>query len=217
MFRYLRSLEEILAESDETHLIFRVFLQKLNDRGGNIGRLNRLLDSIKGDKKLIDAMAKAVMSDIWKMADTPVKLWLKAEDFEIPASEFLSRYPDIKINLDLCELENNPKPGGRYQYKLWHFLKHVSSNEIVGGMNIWSGNRPEHAGWRELVAYVSMFPENDFSDCEIVAGGSNRLNNQRFFFAGAHYEPTGIQVIWTGPNANNYMRNEHFFLLRQEV
>lgn len=215
---FQNSLGNLLTDSDERNTLWHALLQSLQDHGGKIQHLNNLLTDAKNEGRVVGELAKLIVGNIWKLAEKPIDLGLTENDFR--DADFLRKYPGIV--LQPYEFSES-KPKGPCTYMLHHFRRPRLFNEIVGGVFDPKYDVREHAGWRELVAYVSHIQSADICGCDIVAAGSRlipveggeRGQNNAFPIARS-YMPNSISVAWRGVERADVERfgGECFYLVR---
>ena len=226
---FQNSLTNLITDFDEHNNLWRALMQSVHDHGGGTRHLNGLLSDAKGPRLLVDEIAKLMIGKIWQLAEQRVDLGLdEYSNFECPAKEFLSRYPNLKIHPGVVEQfergqwsETAPKEPCEYQ--LLHFRQPPLFSEVVSEPGPYR-NPTEHASWRELIAYVSRMKWDDFCGCRILAAGSRNLtydSTQKRKVEGPIFPcvdgfEDGISVGWKGvkrPETEKFEVN-CFYLIR---
>jgi hypothetical protein len=151
-----KNLGDLLTDSDEQSFVWRSFLQSLQDHGGNIHHLNNLLKNTRKTRLIIDKWAKLTMGKIWTLTETPIDLWMDhdggvKDDFDCTPEQFLRRYSGPVESMESGEYSGT-KPRTDCQYRLHHFSRRMSAEEVVGVFD--QDKTLEHAGWRELHVYT---------------------------------------------------------------
>ncbi len=165
-------IRQLISNSDEQNVFWRSLLQQLNNIGGDTRDLNRLVSDAKGDKEIILQIAKLAMGQIWGLVAKTRKLSLTPSDFEIPAKEFSNSFTGIGRNASAERDFTESKPKGPCEYRLHHYLTPQRTDELILAKN------EEHAGWRELLAYVVDLQAYDIRGRHILAVGSRLVDTR---------------------------------------
>lgn len=174
---FANGLSSLISHGDEMNTLIRTLVQSLRDHGGSERHLNDLLRDAKGNRALIDELAKRIVGPIWNLADAATDLG--TIDFKMPALEFARSlgYPiresrsDIEYLWDFSQTE----PRASCRYMLAHSQMQLRFDELPD--DILLGTNREHASWRELLVYVSRLTSKDLCRCVIMAAGSRAYEN----------------------------------------
>ncbi len=169
-------ISSLVTNADEQNVLFTALLQRLEDNGGSLSHLNKLLADAKGEGEddYLDDLARNLMGPIWDLVRTPVDLGHIEYRYDERA---LSReYPDVmRKKLPEMTMWSESRPTFPCKYKLMHFQVRATYDEIRGSSNHLRDAyaiKGEYAGSRELVAYVARLQSTVLDLVQIVAPGS---------------------------------------------
>jgi len=226
---FKNGLDNLITNGDEQNVLWRTVLNSLVNHGGGMQHLNGLLADAKGKRELTNRIAKLVVGKVWELTEQSVDLGLAEKDFHCSPREFLARYPKVSIHcaLDLVGGKCvDSIPWAPCQYRLFHFggpvLFRKASSKIPSSAfaGLPKGAVVEHAGWRELLAYVHRLKGSELCTCSILSGGSPISGENSFPAAQEHPigNPRGeeITLVWRGvkrPKTEPFW-TDCFFLVR---
>jgi hypothetical protein len=226
--------QRLLTICDQQNSLWRSFLQALIDNGASDVHLDALVKNTLQGRGLFNEFARKVIGPIWDRVGQ--KCDLGPIDFAKPLKSFAADFPQVGVNSHvytgspewLGSVDTAPDKPFDY-YTLIHFQRPVHLKDIYVsaddlGKAITApfdlGVRVEHAGIRELIAYVARMEASDFSHCTICAAGSWQKENKtppRLLFAGEEESWAGY-VSWYsmpgGEAVQAVIRTDHFFLVR---
>lgn len=171
-------LQGNVSELEETARLMRYLHESITDHGGTVASLNRLLAGDRGDRELLAKVAKLLVGKIWHHVEHPVPLPIELSDFRLHAKRFKAKYRDINVSgaskyLGFHTPFSETAPESMGPYRLVHFERPMLFHEIIEAIPT-----SRQAGWRELVAYIALLEDEDFSGCEIIAPGSRTLTRK---------------------------------------
>lgn len=162
---------ELISNLNELATVFQALTQAITDNGGNMGTLNKLLADAKGNRKAITQLARSLVGKMWELVEQPVNLELEDFHFECFPRDFEKMYPGLAFDsVATSRAFSDTRPSGPCRYRLHHFGRKMLAEEIYSALD--DDPNLEHAGWRELTAYVFKLKLGDFKDNPIFAAGS---------------------------------------------
>ena len=167
-------LSNLITNGDEWNVLRRTLMQSIHDHGGGTNHLNRLLEYAKTVRVLTDEIARLIVGPIWQLVlGEPVAL--EPIDFDAPAKGFCNHYRHLNIMPGLNDFDEKywvtTRPRKPCRYRLFHYSRTPEFDQIVNTFQSPPESR-EHAGWRELLAYVSMVPLSHLVGHRILAAGT---------------------------------------------
>ncbi len=214
-------LRALISNGDEQTFLWKNFLQLLEDCGGSSHHLNRLLKNAKdtkGDANLLEQFAKSVVGPIWKRVESPISLPFVSTQQSF--SDFCDHYKGLGIRIHPNFLEGNAEdwtddpPQGHCHYRLVHPQLRMTFQEILD-MPV------NHAGIRELFAYVAEMDAEEFSNCDIIAANSRLqgvadCDSRIFVKASANHDSGQAFISWQGfKREEDRCRSDLFCLVRE--
>ncbi|MDB5244909.1 MAG: hypothetical protein JWN90_14 [Parcubacteria group bacterium] len=224
----LASLEDMISQGDEMNALVRAILQSIKDQGGDKSHLKRLVTDAKSGRSLLTDLARKTIGGIWELASQNIDLG--SIDFACTAEEFGCSFPDLpRAESGYSRAADEDKrtpyawdfsetvPRGPCTYTLWHSSQSLWCEELP---KLVLGENREHAGWRELLVYVSRLTVNDLSRCSIVAAGSHKARLSSIDFAypvaceAKGTAPQGIVRVYHNGGRSEKFGPDYFYLVR---
>lgn len=165
-------LSQLVSIGDSQNIFWRSLVQAFMDHGAGIQHLDALVKDSTQGRWLLNDFIKKVIGPVWELTETLVDLG--TIDYDCPLNSFFWTFPSINIHPSLGEISGRncwigDKPKGPCKYKLAHFGRKVSYNEILETNSI-----GEYAGIRELAVYLAHLRPKQLQHYGVIAAGSVR-------------------------------------------